>query len=196
MGSSVNLGLAGEDGGPAGTGLWPGLLFGRMVVVGDFNCEPSDLFFGTGFLAKGYMDQFELHRQRTGAELPPTCRGGYDTALLHPALLSCGPGRRWWSLPALTLTVLSSSVSASLSTLRPPRDGLCPSANVDELAAGFQAWSAAVEQAVSATLSSQHSRGSVAPPGQVSAPRLPRAMCASQAGFPSLPAATSAGQAG
>ena len=59
------------------------------IVAGDFNSPPLDLPAGEPFAAQGYREVHQMHYQRTGEMLPPTCRNSTrdDTALIHPALL-------------------------------------------------------------------------------------------------------------
>ena len=59
------------------------------IIAGDFNCRPMSLPAGQAFASRGYHEAFQLHEDRTGQSLPPTCRGStrHDTLLLHPVLV-------------------------------------------------------------------------------------------------------------
>ena len=58
------------------------------IILGDFNVDPFSLPISQELQQKGFKDLPQLHMQRFGIAMPPTCRDGTnpDNALLSPEL--------------------------------------------------------------------------------------------------------------
>ncbi|CAE7631403.1 unnamed protein product, partial [Symbiodinium sp. CCMP2456] len=97
------------------------------------------------FQGQGYRDIFDLHHNRTGQELPPTCRGStrHDSALLHPAL------------------AFSDAFAAHAPGLLREAHR-CSS--LEEVGVALQAFSQAAEASVGAALAKQHALDPVQQP--------------------------------
>ena len=59
-----------------------------LIVMGDFNCQPSDLDCWPELQAQGFAQLSDLHAHLHGLPFPPACKGATspDTAILSPIL--------------------------------------------------------------------------------------------------------------